>query len=171
MDAGTESEMIETKSGFVIMRLDKVDAEHVADFDSVKKNLATDWARNEMRKQAYVRANEILVDVNAGKSMPGKKSVTVSRTNGAPDSVLVAAFKSPVGTNTIVESPDAFYIMTVKSDAKPAADTKKMAAVASDLQKMNERNITDDYNSFLIREYPVRINEKVYRRFLGNNNQ
>ena len=171
MDAGTESEMIETKSGCVIMRLDKIDAEHVATFDSVKKNLATDWARNEMRKQAYVRANEILVDVNAGKSMPGKKSVTVSRTSGAPDSVLVAAFKSPVGANTIVESNDAFYIMTVKSDAKPKTDTKKMAAVASDLQKMNERNITDDYNSFLIREYPVRVNDKVYRRFLGNNNQ
>lgn len=171
MDAGEESELIETKSGFVIMRLDKVTPEHTAEFESVKKDLVADWTRDAKRKQAYVRANEILVDVNAGNKMDGKKSVTVSRTNGAPNDVLIAAFKSNIGTNSIVESPDAFYVMTVKSDAKPTVDKKKMADLNTELQKMSEKEITDDYNSFLIREYPVKINEKVYRRFLGNNNQ
>ena len=169
MDAGTESELIETKSGFVIMRVDEITPAHTAEFESVKKDLVADWTRDAKRKQAYVRANEILVDVNAGNEMTNKKTVTVSRTHGAPDDVLVAAFKSGIGTNSIVEAKDAFYIMTVKSDAKPVADTAKMKALNTELQTMSGKHITDDYNSFLIRENPVRINEKVYRRFLGNN--
>ena len=169
MDEGTESELIEAKSGFVIMRLDKVTPVHTAEFESVKKDLIADWNRDAKRKQAYVRANEVLVDVNAGKEMSNKKSVNVSRTNGAPDDVLVAAFKANIGTSSIVEAPDAFYVMTVKSDTKPTLDTKKMANINSELQKASGQQITDDYNSFLIREYPVKINEKVYRRFLGNN--
>jgi hypothetical protein len=34
---------------------------------------------------------------------------------------------------------------------------------------LSTKQIADDYNSFLMREYPVKINEKVYHRFLGNN--
>lgn len=169
MDEGTESELIETKSGFVIMRVDKITPAHTAEFESVKKDLVADWTHDAKRKQAYIRANEILVDVNAGNAMANKKSATVSRTSGAPDDVLVAAFKSNIGTSSIVESRDAFYVMTVKSDAKPTADSKKMAELDKELQKTSEKHITDDYNSFLIREYPVRVNTKVYRRFLGNN--
>ena len=169
MESGSESEIIETKAGFVIMRLDQITPEHVAEFDSVKKDLINDWTRDAKRKLAYVRANEILVDINAGNAMTNKKSATVSRTHGAPDDVLVAAFKSGIGTNSIVEAPNAFYVMTVKSDTKPTADVKRSEELTKELQKMSEKQITDDYNSFLIREYPVRINEKVYRRFLGNN--
>ncbi|MBO4626175.1 MAG: SurA N-terminal domain-containing protein [Alphaproteobacteria bacterium] len=171
MDEGTESELIETKSGFVIMRLDKITPAHTAEFDSVKKTLANDWVRDAREKQAYMRANEILVDLRAGKQMPNKKSVNVSRASGAPDDVLVAAFKNPVGTSVIVPSSKAFYVMTVKSNAKPKKDEKKSADLEKEVAKISSRNITDDYNSFLIRENPVRVNEKVYRRFLGNNNQ
>ena len=169
MDAGTESELIETKSGFVIMRVDNIVPAHTAEFESVKKDLVADWTRDAKRKQAYIRANEILVDVNAGGKMPDKKSAKVSRTNGAPDAVLVAAFKSDVGANYMTESDDAFYIVSIKSNVKPVADAKKMDSLNTELQKASDKQITDDYNSFLIREYPIRVNEKVYRRFLGNN--
>ncbi|MBR4475467.1 MAG: SurA N-terminal domain-containing protein [Alphaproteobacteria bacterium] len=169
MDEGSESELIETKSGFVIMRLDKITPAHTAEFDSVKKTLADDWTREEQRKQAYVRANDILVDVNAGKPMANKKSTNVSRTSGAPDDVLVAAFKSEIGSNSIVPGKNAFYVMTVKSNAKPTIDSKKSADLEKEVAKISARGITDDYNSFLIRENPVRVNEKVYRRFLGSN--
>ena len=170
MEEGTESELLETKSGFVIMRLDKVVPAHTAEFDSVKKSLAADWIHDAKQKQAYVRANEILVDVNAGKEMPNKKSANVSRASGAPDDVLVATFKSNVGQNSIVPSHDAFYVLTVKSNVKPKPDSKKADALTKEIGNMSSRGITDDYNSFLIRENPVRINEKVYRRFLGSNN-
>ena len=169
MDAGTESELIETKSGFVLMRVDNITPEHNAEFESVKRDLVADWVRDAQRKQAYVRANEILVDVNAGNEMVGKKSATVSRASGAPNDVLVAAFKSGIGTNSIVESGDAFYVMTVKADAKPVVNDKKIAELGSELKTLSTKQIADDYNSFLMREYPVKINEKVYHRFLGNN--
>ena len=169
MDEGSESELIETKSGIVIMRLDKITPAHTAEFDSVKKTLADDWTREEQRKQAYVRANDILVDVNAGKPMANKKSTNVSRTSGAPDDVLVAAFKSNIVTSSIVPGKNAFYVMTVKSNAKPTVDSKRSADLEKEVAKISARGITDDYNSFLIRENPVRVNEKVYRRFLGSN--
>ena len=169
MEEGTESELIETKSGFVIMHLDKITPAHTAEFDSVKKSLIDDWTHDEKQKQAYVRANEILVDVKAGKPMPNKKSGAVSRMNGAPNDVLVAAFKSDVGTSSIVPSSKAFYVMTVKSAKKPDADSKKSADLTKEVSNLSARGITDDYNSFLIRENPVKINEKVYRRFLSNN--
>ena len=168
MEEGSESELLETKSGFVIMRLDKVIPAHTADFNSVKKSLDKVWIKDTKEKQAYIRANDILVDVNAGKEMANKKSVTVSRASGAPDDVLVAAFKANIGTSSIVPAKDAFYVITVKSTAKPKHDAKKSADLEKEVSKLSARGITDDYNSFLIRENPVRVNEKVYRRFLGN---
>ena len=171
MFEGDVSSIEDTKSGLLIMRLDKITPAHTAEFDSVKKTLTNDWTRDAKSKQAYIRANEILVDVNAGKAMSGKKSVTISRTNGAPNDVLVAAFKAPIGTSMIVPSQDAFYVVTVKSTKKPNPDSKKSADLAKEIANISSRGITDDYNAFLIRENPIRINEKVYRRFLGHNNQ
>lgn len=167
MDEGMESELIETKSGFVIMRIDKIVPAHNAEFDAVKKNLAADWARDAMRKQAYVSANEKLVDLNKNGKLAGKKSATVSRTSGAPNDVLVAAFRTPVGTNAIVPGTDAFYIISVKSEIAPTADSKKMSDIRKESQTMTTRAIMDDYNSFLIRQYPVKVNEKLYNKFFA----
>ena len=169
MDEGDASELETTKSGFVIMRLDKITPAHTAEFDSVKKSLVDDWTQDAKQKQAYLRANEILVDVNAGKKMPDKKSVRVSRTKGAPDDVLVAAFKNKLGTSSIVPAKKAFYIMTVKSDVKPGKDAKKSEDLEKEVAKMSARGITDDYNSFLIRENPVKINKKTYNKVFGKN--
>lgn len=167
MEEGLESELIETKQGFVIMRVDKITPAHNAEFDSVKKDLTRRWARDSQRTQAYVRANEILVDVNKGNAMRNKKSATVSRASGAPAEVLAAAFSAAPGTNTIVPGTDAFYVLSVRDASAPKADAKKTAEMRGELQKMSERAIIDDYNAFLIREYPIKINEKVYKKFIG----
>lgn len=164
MDEGTESEMIETKKGFVIARVDKIAPAHTQEFESVKKDLITDWKRSEQKKQAYVRANELLVDLNKDGKLAGKKSTNVSRTSGAPVQVLNATFNNPVETNTIVPGDDAFYVVRIKSEKMPAADTKKMDALNKELKETSARGLMDDYNSFLMREYPVRVNEKVYKR-------
>ncbi len=168
MDEGLESEMIETKQGFVIMRVDKITPAHNAEFDVVKKDLVSDWRRAEQKKQAYVRANELLVDLNQNGKLAGKKSVTVSRTSGAPVNVLNDAFRMDAGANSIVESADAFYVMHVGDEIAPKIDTQKMADVRREMTMTVMRNITDDYNAFLLREYPVEIQEKVYERFIKN---
>lgn len=165
MDAGLESEMIETPRGFVIARVDNIAPEHAQEFESVKKDLVADWKRAEQKKQAYVRANEILVDLNKDGKFVGKKSAAnVSRASGAPVVVLNAAFNNPVETNTIVPGDKAFYVLRVNAEKMPSVDTKKMDALTKELKDASSRALMDDYNSFLVREYPVRINEKVYKR-------
>lgn len=167
MDEGTESELIETKQGFVIVRVEKVNPSHNAELADVKNNLIADWQRDQQRTQAYVRANEIVVDAKADKAMPNKKNVTVTRMSGAPTDVLVAAFKAGVGDVVVVPGADAFYALRVTGDVAPKVDTKKMADVRKELQNMSARGVMDDYNSFLMRQYPVKLNEKLYNKFLA----
>ncbi len=164
MDQGLESEMIELKDGFLFVRVDNINPSHVAEFETVKKSLIADWKKSQQKKQAYVRANDMLVDLNKNEKLSNKKSATVSRMSGAPTEVLVAAFRNNVGQNAIVEGSDAFYVLSVKKDTLPKVDDKKMADVRKELQNMSEKSLMDDYNSFLMREYPVEINDKVYKR-------
>ena len=164
MDAGLESEMIETKDGFLFVRVDEIKPAHTAEFESVKKSLVNDWTKSEQKKQAYVRANELLVDLNKDGKLAGKKSATVSRADGAPTDVLVDAFRNEIGQNAIVSGSDAFYVLSVKSATAPKADKKKMDNIRKELENMSATGLQDDYNSFLIREYPIQINEKVYNR-------
>lgn len=167
MDEGLESEIIETKKGFVIVRVDKVIPSHNAEFDSVKQSLVSDWKREEQRKQAYVKANSILVDLNKGETLKNKQTATVSRTKGAPTDVLVAAFNSEIGTNSIVPGSDAFYVLHIEKEIAPKQDAKQKTALKKEMQNMSALEIMDDYNAFLIREYPVKVNEKVFNRFFA----
>ena len=164
MDEGLESEMIETKDGFLFVRVDKVNPSHKAEFESVKKSLVADWKKAEQKKQAYVRANDILVDLNKDGKLAGKKSVTVSRASGAPLEVLVDAFRGEVGTNMIVSGNGAVYVLRINKEIAPNVDAKKMAGVREEIKKASQQNVMDDYNSFLVREYPIEVNEKVYNR-------
>ncbi len=164
MDEGLESEMIETKDGFLFLRVEKVNPAHVAEFDGVKKSLIADWKKSEQKKQAYVRANELLVDLNQGNGLKNKKSARVSRMSGAPTDVLVAAFRAGIGANSIVPGDDVFYVLSVQDIIQPTIDDKKMTDLRKDMQAMSDRGLVDDYDAFLKREYPVKVNEKVYNR-------
>lgn len=164
MDEGTESEMIETKDGFLFVRVDKVNAAHVASFDSVKNSLVADWKKSEQKKQAYVRANDLLVDLNQGKGLKNKQATRVSRMSGAPTDVLVAAFRNGAGANLIVPGDDVFYVLSVKGAIAPATDANKMADLRKEVQTMSDKGVVDDYDAFLKREYPIEINEKVFNR-------
>lgn len=167
MDEGVESELIETKDGFVIVRVEKVDPAHNAEFEAVKKSLVADWRRAEQKKQAYVRANELLVDFNKTGKLGGAKTVTVTRGNGAPLDVLAAAFSGEIGSKTIVPGADAFYVMGIAKDIAPKVDSAKTDIVRREVQNMAMREMMDDYNAFLIRQYPTKINAKIYNRALG----
>ena len=167
MEEGLESELIETKKGFVIVRVDKVIPSHNAEFDAVKKNLVNDWKRSEQRKQAYVRANELLVDLNKDGKLVGKKSATVTRASGAPLDVLSATFNSEIGNNSIVNGQNSFYVLHIEKEILPKKNKKKMSDIRKEMEKSINKTIVDDYNAFLIREYPIKVNEKVFNRFFA----
>ena len=166
MAAETESELVETKQGFVIVRVDNVVPEHDADFDSVKKELAAEWTRAEQEKLAYVFANELLVDLNNDGDLRGAKKLTVSRTDGAPMPVLVAAFKNPIGHNSIVSGDDAFYVLNIVGEKLPKIDDKKLDDMKPEIANMLMRHLNADYDSYLERRYPAKLNEKTYNRFV-----
>ncbi len=167
MDDATDSEIIEARKGFMIIHIDKITPAHSAEFASVKSELVPQWTRAEKRKQAYQAANEILVDLNQNKKFDGAKSKVVSRTDGAPIAVLSDAFNNPVGTNKIVETPDAFYVLSVKSIKSPVADDKKKSDLRREMEQTMPSLIQADYNKFLHRKYPVKVNDKVYDRFIA----
>ncbi len=167
MEQGLESELIETKEGFLILRVDEIVPQHTAEFDAVKDTLVDAWKSEQQKKQAYVRANELLVDLNQGGKLAGKKSATVSRAKGAPVEVLSAAFASETGNNSIVPAADAFYVLSVKSEIPAKADAKKMTDLNKEMSESMQRILMDDYNSFLMRQYPVEVNQKVYERFIS----
>ena len=168
MDEGLESEMIETKDGFLFVRVDKINPSHAAEFESVKQSLVADWKKAEQKKRADVLANEMLVDLNQNGNLKAKKTATVSRTSGAPIEVLAAAFQNGAGKNVIVPGADAFYVLGVKKAIAPALDTKKMADLQAEMQTVLDKASADDYDAYLKREYPIEINEKVYNRVFGN---
>ncbi len=162
----TESELIETKHGFVIVRVDKIIPAHTAEFDSVKKELVAEWTTAEQEKLAYVHANELLVDLNKTGKLQNAKKLTVSRADGAPMPVLVAAFKNPVGDNSIVSAPDAFYVVNIVAEQTPQINDKKLNETKSEIATTTMRNLDADYNAYLERQYPAKINEKIYNRFV-----
>ena len=167
MESGTESELLELKDGFAILRVDTVHAEHNAEFADVKKSLIDGWKKSEQRKQAYVKANEKLIALKNKESVKNLKDASVSRTEGAPLAVLNAAFAGKDGDNVIAEDGDAFYVLSVGKTVMPKSDTKKEEALRKELEKMSIRFIQDDYGQFLKKEYPVKVNEKVFNRFIA----
>ena len=167
MESGSESELIELKDGFVILRVDDVIAEHNAEFKDVKKSLVAGWKKAEQRKQAYEKANEKLIALNHGETVKNMKDANVSRTEGAPLVVLNAAFAGKEGANSITEDGDAFYVVSVGKTVMPKSDKAKKESLRKELEKMSTRFVQDDYTRFLKQEYPIKINERNYDKFIA----
>ena len=49
----------------------------------------------------------------------------------------------------------------------PKIDASKKESLRKELEKMNVRFVQDDYGEFLKRHYPVKVNDKVYNRFIA----
>ena len=167
MESGTESELLELKEGFVILRVDEVHAQHNAEFSDVKNSLIDGWRKAEQRKKAYSDANEKLIALNKSGDVKGLKSATVTRTEGAPLVVLNAAFAGREGDNAMVEDNNAFYIVNVGKTTMPKDDKAKKESLRKELEKMSVRFVTDDYTQFLKYVYPVKVNEKTFNRFIA----
>ena len=167
MDAGTESELLELKEGFAILRVENVTPEHNAEFNDVKKDLVGAWKKSEQRKQAYINANEMLVALNKNNEKKNAKSVSVSRTDGAPLPVLSSAFAGKIGENTLVEDNGAFYVLHIDKSVAPKSDNTKKAEIRKELEKLTARFMMDDYSQYLKRHYPVKVKEKTFQRFIA----
>ncbi|MCL2757971.1 MAG: SurA N-terminal domain-containing protein [Alphaproteobacteria bacterium] len=166
LEAGIESEVIETRSGFIIVRVEKIEPAHAAPFDSMRAELVALWRTEQRRVRAYERANQILIDANR-ENTPVGRPVTVTRTSGAPLEILAAAFRTPVGTNTIVPGANAFFVLSVKDAVVPNMNEARRTELQADAGRALARIMQDDYTAFLGRKYPVKINARMFRRLFG----
>ncbi len=162
MDSGLESEITETKSGFAIFRVEKILPQHAAPLSDVRSQIVNLWRIGEQKKQAYVKANEMLT----AKKFGGKP-VIVGRANGAPIDVLNSAFANDIGSSLIVPSNNSFYILNISEEIQPNIDSVKLAAIKKESDNLMRRAISDDYTAFLSREYPLKINERLYKKIFG----
>ncbi|MDR1361541.1 MAG: SurA N-terminal domain-containing protein [Rickettsiales bacterium] len=168
MDEGIESEIIETKQGFAIIRVEKIAPAHNADFNTVRGELTALWRAEQQKKQAYLRANELLIKLNEKNTLDNKKTATISRAaGGVPTDVLVAAFANPVGAKTIVAGQGAYYVLNVRNEILPKAAAAKLNDLSKEAKNMLNRGVQDDYMNFLQHEYPVKVNEKMFQRVVG----
>jgi hypothetical protein len=163
LEQGIESEILETKSGFSIVRVEKVYPAHIAEFDAVRDEMVALWQTEQRKRQAYERANSILIAANRDKTPVGR-TVTVTRTGGAPLEVLNAAFQTPVGVNTIVPGADRFHVLSVKESITPEMTATQKAALKAEAETTMSRTLRDDYSAFLSRRYPMKINNRMFRR-------
>jgi len=163
MEQGIESEIIESKNGFVIFRVEKIDPAHAVPFGTRRNELTALWRKAEQEKQAYARANEIVVD--------GKKlavAATVARGYGAPLEVLNAAFSSELDRPRIVSGDGVFYVVKVVEEVAPKMNNAKKKEIEAEIKNILSRQILDDYTGFLGRKYSIVPNEKMLRRLMGN---
>ena len=109
----------------------------------------------------------MLVDLNTGKNLKNAKSVSVTRTDGAVLEILNSAFAGNEGDNVIVEDGNAFYVLHIDKIVMPKADVKKQDALRKELQNLSVNYVSDDYSEFLKRQYPVKVNDKVYKKFVA----
>ena len=49
----------------------------------------------------------------------------------------------------------------------PKEDKAKKESVRKELEKMSTRFVSEDYTQFLKKEYPVKVNEKTFNRFIA----
>jgi len=167
LEQGIESEIIEVGGGFLIMRVDEIATAHNASFESMERELVGLWRTEEQRRRAYERALEILSGTNqTGDSIA--RPINVGRTTGAPLPVLSSAFQIPVGTNTIVPTGNEFFVLRVLDRTLPTMTEAQMNSARIDAEQQLRRAIQDDYTAFLSREYPTRVNERMFRRVFGD---
>ena len=167
MESGSESELLELKDGFIILRVDDVVGEHNAEYADVKSSLGSGWKKSEQRKQAYVVANEKLIALNKKQTVSDMKKTNVSRTEGAPLGVLNSVFAGRVNDNVLIEDGDAFYVVHIGENIMPKADKSKKENLRKELEKMSVGFVQDDYTQFLKHVYPVKVNEKTFNRFIA----
>jgi len=163
IDQGTESEIIEVATGFIIVRVDEIAHAHNAPLESVRADIVRIWRTEQQRVGAYKRANDILRGVNMDGESLGR-TISVTRMAGAPLEVLNAAFSARVGTNFIVPGANDFFVVRVIDQTTPTMTAEQLDAARADAARFMSRSLQEDYTAFLSRTYQLRPNDRLMRR-------
>lgn len=178
MEEGGDTSVIETKDGFAIARVVKVDFAHAVPFEEMKDKLADMWVEEQKEQQAYLKANALLTELNQNPEMTFRAAAnkvgvrnyqvnaTISRTMTSvfPEEVLNQSFAAKKDSNILIPGRRAFYVSKVKTTTNPKVDAARMKSIKTDSDTMLSQMILEDYTGWLGRLYPVKTNTRVFNR-------
>ncbi len=177
MESGIENPLMELNDGFLIIRVDEIEPAMATPFESVRPQIEKEWAESEKEKLAYIRANEILKELHSGvdfKDASKKASgvypdakITRKSSSIFPAEVLNTAFNSSLGTRTIAAGNRAFYVVAVNQKSNPAVSSEKLNSIRQETSNLVAKMITDDYTNFLQTKYPLKLNEKMFKKLFS----
>ncbi|MBQ3784780.1 MAG: hypothetical protein II843_00085, partial [Alphaproteobacteria bacterium] len=58
-------------------------------------------------------------------------------------------------------------VVHIGKTTMPKEDKAKKESLRKELEKMSVRFVMDDYTQFLKQEYPVKVHEKTFNRFIA----
>ena len=167
--------MIETDTGFAIVRVDSVKDAHLLDLDEVKPLIVKMWAENERQAMAQELSNDIMADLENGENIaetakrfgvslkttaPIKKSESF---DSLPSSQIFALFQENTNTPKLIEQDgDKLIVITSKivEDKHKLTDQEK-----ANIRNGVRRNLTDETANQLVdsygRDYDIEVDYKL----------
>ncbi len=172
---GEISQVIETDTGFAIVRVDSVKDAHLLDLDEVKPLIVKMWAENERQAMAQELSNDIMADLENGENIaetakrfgvslkttaPIKKSESF---DSLPSSQIFALFQENTNTPKLIEQDgDKLIVITSKivEDKHKLTDQEK-----ANIRNGVRRNLTDETANQLVdsygRDYDIEVDYKL----------
>lgn len=176
-NVGEVSQVVETDTGLLVVRVDNVTETHLLDLDAVKPQIEKMWANNERDIIAQELSNDIMNDLENGgniaeaaqrfhvkllSSSPIKRSESFG---GLSSSAISALFQSEVGYPKLFEVDNKKIIAVTKTilrDNHKLSDMEKAT-----LKARAENNFAGDAANALVDDYASSYDVRVKYKLLG----
>lgn len=168
--------------GFYSVRVDGISASHLRPLETVKKQVADDWATAEQGKMAKAEADKLAAEAKAGKSLEDvakagsyevKKAKPINRGDAsaaAPNSLEERLYAVKPGEVTVAAVKDGYAVVKVieAKDERSEADLKKAREeFEKDLRKAYEQDLLAGYTTYLHALYPTKVERATIDQLLG----
>jgi len=144
-------------------------------FADVQTQVAADWTRDALSREAEVKAASLLQAVNSGKTLDDAASaaglpITVSApvTRGAapaglPASIVPVLFSLNIGQATMQPTPDGFLVAVLTKIEQPRESDapQEAAGIASALSKSLQNDAAQSFLAGLQTEEHISIDQKL----------
>ena len=176
-NTGEISQVIETDTGFAIVRVDAIADSHLLDIAEVKPQIVKMWEENEREAMAQELSNDVMADLENGENIaetakrfgltltttrPIKKSESF---DSLPSSQIFVLFQENAGTPKLIEQDgDKLIVVTSQIVKEPHKLTNQEKA---DIRNNVRIDLTAETGNQLIESYSKDYDVDVNYKLLG----